>query len=217
MVTGSGNVTHETRPLAGWSAVDLSCPGMLELAIGENQGIEIEAEENILPLIETLVSDGRLTIRFTQTLRSIRPTTPIRFRAATPDVDAMVVSGSGAIRAPYIEHEALTLDVSGAGVINVDSISAGRLETRISGSGGVTIRGNAVEQEIRISGSGNLDARDLTSQKAQVTISGSGNAMVHVEREIDGRISGSGSIVYGGQPATSIRTTGSGRAVQMPG
>ena len=217
MVTGSGNVVHETRPLAGWSAVDLSCPGTLELAIGENQGIQIEAEENILPLIETLVRDDRLTIRFTQGVRSIHPTQPIRLRAATPGIDAMAVSGSGAIHAPYIEREALTLDVSGAGAIDVDSTSVGRLTTRISGSGGVTIQGNAVEQEIRISGSGNLDARDLTSQKAHVTISGSGNAMVHVEREIDGRISGSGSIVYSGQPATSIRTSGSGRAVQMPG
>jgi hypothetical protein len=217
MVTGSGNVRQETRPLAGWSAVDLSCPGTLELAIGENRGIEIEADENILPLIETIVSDGRLTLRFTQTLPSIRPTKPIRFRAATPGIDAMAVSGSGAIRAPRIEREALTLDVSGSGAISVDSTSVGRFATRISGSGGVTIRGDAVEQEIRISGSGNLDARDLTSQKAHVTISGSGNAMVHVEREIEGRISGSGSIIYGGQPATSIRTTGSGRAVQMPG
>lgn len=217
MVIGSGNVAHETRPLAGWSAVDLSCPGTLELAIGENQGIEIEAEENILPLIETVVSDGRLTIRFTEGMRSIRPTTPIRFRTATPGIDALAVSGSGAIRASRVEREALTLDVSGSGAIDMDSASTGRLETRISGSGGVTIRGDAVEQEIRISGSGNLDARNLTSQKAHVSISGSGNAMVHVEREIDGRISGSGSIVYDGQPATTIRTTGSGRAVQMPG
>ncbi len=217
MVTGSGNVTHDTRSLAGWSAVDLSCPGTLELAIGENQGIQIEAEENILPLIETLVRDDRLTIRFTPGMDSIHPTQPIRFRAATPGIDAMSVSGAGTIRAPHIEREALTLDVSGAGTINVDSTSVGRVETRISGSGGVSIRGNADEQEIRISGSGNLDARDLTSQTARVTISGSGNAMVHVEREIDGRISGSGSIVYGGQPATSIRTSGSGRAVQMAG
>ncbi|HYI14264.1 MAG TPA: head GIN domain-containing protein, partial [Thermomicrobiales bacterium] len=213
MVTGSGNVAAETRPLAVWSAVTLSCPGTLELAIGENQGISIEAEANILPLIETVVNGARLTIRFTPGQPTIRPTKPIQFRAATPAIDAMAVSGSGAIRIPRIDGETLALEVSGSGNIHVESAGASRVETRISGSGAVTIGGDAVEQDIRISGSGSLDARDLTSRRANVTISGSGTAMLHVEDEINGRITGSGSVVYGGQPAASIRTTGSGRAV----
>ena len=217
MVTGSGNVAHETRPLADWNAVVLSCPGNLELAIGENQGIVIDAEDNILPLVETLVGDGVLSIRFTPGLGTIRPTKPIQFRAATPAIDAMRVSGSGDIHAPRLERDELRLEVSGSGNINVDSAGVSMLETRISGSGGVTIRGDADRQDISISGSGNLDARDLTSQHARVSISGSGSAMVHVEHDIDGRISGSGSIVYAGRPTTAIRTSGSGRAVQMPG
>ncbi len=217
MVTGSGTITQETRPLADWSAVALACPGTLELAIGENQGISIEAEENILPLIETIVSGDRLTIRFRPELRTIRPTKPIQFRATTPAIDTLAVSGTGDIRAPRIERETLTLDVSGSGNIHVESVGVTRVETRISGSGGVTIHGDTVKQEVRISGSGSLDARTLTSREADISISGSGTAMLHVEETMNGRITGSGSIVYGGHPATSIRTTGSGRAVQMPG
>ena len=217
MVTGNGNVTHETRPLADWSAVVLACPGTLEISIGENHGIEIEADENIQTLIETVISDGRLSIRFSPDFDSISPTKSIQFRAATPVIDAMAVAGSGAIRAPHIEGEHLKIDVSGSGNVNAAAAEVGRLETRISGSGSVTIRGDAVEQKVRISGSGSLDARDLTSRQANITISGSGTAMVHVEDNITGKITGSGSIVYGGQPATNIRTTGSGRAVQMPG
>ena len=216
MVTGSGNLTNETRPLADWTAVALSCPGTLELEIGENHGITIEAEDNLLPLIETDVEGDRLLIRFKPGLRTIRPTMPIRFQAATPAINAMAVSGSGGIRAPRIEGARLDLDVSGSGDIIVASASLSTLETRISGSGGVAIRGEAAEHEARISGSGDLQARDLTSQRAHVTISGSGSAMVRVEREIDGRISGSGSIVYSGNPRTAIRTSGSGRAVRMP-
>jgi hypothetical protein len=40
--------------------------------------------------------------------------------------------------------------------------------------------------------------------------------MVRVEQSITGRISGSGSVIYAGQPSTSVRTSGSGRVVQMP-
>lgn len=217
MVTGSGNVTSETRPLAEWTAVALSCPGTLDLEIGPNQGITIEAEDNLLPLIETHVDGDRLVIRFESGLRTIRPTKPIQFRAATPAIDAMTVSGSGSIRAPRIEGDGLALDVSGSGDIGIAEVNLSTIETRISGSGSVTIRGDAREAEIRITGSGDLNARDLTSQRAHVSISGSGSAMVRVEREIEGRISGSGSIIYSGQPSITIRTSGSGRAIRMPG
>lgn len=217
MVTGSGNIASETRPLVDWTAVGLSCPGTLELAIGENRGIAIEAEDNILPLIETVIEGGRLAIRFTDGLRQIRPTQPIHFRAATPEVDAIAVSGSGDVRTSEIAGEELTLDVSGSGRINVSSASLRSLETRVSGSGDVSVQGSASEQEVEVSGSGNLQAGDLTSQSAHVNVSGSGSAIVRAEREIVGRISGSGSIVYGGQPSVNVRVSGSGRAVQAPG
>lgn len=216
MVTGSGNIAIETRPLEAWSAVSLSCPGTLELERGENLGITIEAEDNILPLIETYVDGNRLVVRFAPGPRSVRPTQPIRFQATTPDIEVMTISGAGDIRAPRIEREHLALDVSGSGSIDVASAAVSTLASRISGSGSLTVRGDAVEHDVRISGSGNLHAREVTSQRAHVEISGSGNAMMRVEREIEGRISGSGSIVYSGQPNVSLRTSGSGRAVQMP-
>ena len=47
-------------------------------------------------------------------------------------------------------------------------------------------------------------------------VTGSGNMIVRAKREIEGRISGSGSIIYSGQPSVNIRTSGAVRAVQMP-
>jgi hypothetical protein len=217
MVTGSGNVTIETRPLADWTEVALACSGTLDLEIGTNQGITIEAEDNILPLIETRVDGGRLQIQFKPHVQSIRTMQPIRFRAATPAIDGLAVSGSGSIHAPVIEGTSLRLGSSGSGNIDVASASTSTLDARISGAGSVTVRGTTHDCDAQVSGSGDLDARDLTCQNATVSVSGSGSVMLRVERELGGRISGRGSIVYGGRPATSIRTSGSGRAVQMPG
>jgi hypothetical protein len=216
MTSGSGTIAQETRPLDDWSAVNLGCPGRLELTTGANQGIAIEADDNILPLIETLVDDGQLTIRFKPGVGTIRTVSPIMLRAATPAIDAMTVSGNGSIHSGPIERPELTLAVSGSGSLVVQSLETRRLVAGISGSGTVEVRGNAEEQAIRISGSGSLDARDLASQRAVVTLSGSGSAMVRVEQSITGRISGSGSVIYAGQPSTSVRTSGSGRVVQMP-
>jgi hypothetical protein len=216
MVTGSGNVTTETRPLADWTAVALACSGTLDLEIGTNQGITIEAEDNILPLIETRVEDDRLQIQFKPGVQSIRPTQPIRFRAATPAIDGLAVSGSGSISAPEIAGASLTMRSSGSGSIVVASASVSKLDANISGSGSVSVGGEVRDCELRVSGSGDLNAHSLTSQRAHVNVSGSGSIIIRVEREIEGRISGSGSIVYSGRPAVSVRTSGSGRAVQMP-
>jgi len=216
MITGSGTIARETRPLDPWSTVTLSCPARLDLETGANQGITIEADDNVLPLIETVVNDGKLTIRFKPETPSIRTMSPILLRAATPAVDALTVSGSGSIHAGEMNRPELTLTVSGSGQIIALAIEAGRLTTNITGAGTVATRGTAREQQIRISGSGDFDARDLHSQRAEATISGSGSAMIRVEEAISGRISGSGSIIYAGQPSVSVRTSGSGRAVQMP-
>ncbi len=216
MVTGSGNAARETRPLANWTTVALSCPGTLELAIGDNNGILIEADDNILELIETPVDGDTLQIRFKRGLRQIRPTTPIHFHATTPTIARMTVSGAGDISASAIDGDDLTLTISGSGNIHIESTNVGMLRTTISGAGTISSRGNATDIELVLSGSGSLDARDLTVQRARIQISGAGSALLRVEQELDGRISGSGSIIYDGAPSTTIRTSGSGRALRMP-
>jgi hypothetical protein len=217
MVTGSGKLVNETRPLGSWRAVTLACPGTMELEPGANEGIRIEAEDNILPLIETEVEGERLVIRMGSEWRRVRPTLPIRMWAASPAIEGITVSGSGSVRAPDIAGEELALEVSGSGRIGVERVEVERLATEISGSGDVLARGEAAEQEIRLSGSGSLDARALASRRVHAVVSGSGAAMVTVSDELDGRISGSGAIVYAGAPSVTVRTSGSGRVVRMPG
>jgi hypothetical protein len=214
MTTGSGTVTRETRELRPFRAVELRCQGDLTLEQGDPRGIEIEAEDNILPLIETFTEGDCLVIRFERGLRRIRPTRPIRFRTATPELRAVEVSGSGSVYAPSVVTDALDLEVSGSGRLAVDALGAPALDTRISGSGHVHLEGSVDRQQIRISGSGDYRAAALDSRLASAAISGSGSASVRVREQLDADISGSGSVRYIGQPEVHARTSGSGRVRQ---
>jgi hypothetical protein len=93
-------------------------------------------------------------------------------------------------------------------------LRASRLETAVSGSGDVTVGGTCSSNDIRISGSGKVKARDLKTETSRARISGSGNAYVYASRTADGAISGSGSLYVAGGAQLSSRTSGSGRVVK---
>ena len=54
-VAGSGKVATETRAVVGFDAIALRGSITLELRQGEREGLELSADDNLLPLIETRV------------------------------------------------------------------------------------------------------------------------------------------------------------------
>ena len=66
--------------------------------------------------------------------------------------------------------------------------------------------------EVEVSGSGDVEAYDLKTEKAELKIAGSGSIGISVEKEIIARVSGSGDIKYKGQPRIEdIKVSGSGQ------
>ena len=54
-VVGSGKVVSETREVSGFTSVSVSGSGQAQITVGDSDSLVIEAEDNILPLIETSV------------------------------------------------------------------------------------------------------------------------------------------------------------------
>ena len=76
----------------------------------------------------------------------------------------------------------------------------------------LSFQGTATTFEAAVSGSGDVDAYDLKTEKAELKISGSGSIGAAVEKEIVARVSGSGDIKYKGQPKIEdIKVSGSGK------
>jgi hypothetical protein len=68
-----------------------------------------------------------------------------------------------------------------------------------------------VALSIEVEGSGEVDAGALVAQRAAVSVSGSGDVVVHATESLDASIQGSGDIAYRGNPATVTRdVAGSG-------
>lgn len=210
-VRGSGNIVTESRLVSDFDRVSLSGSGHVVITQGAEEGLSVEADDNLMQYVRTKVSARTLELglRFPGTI--VTPSQPIRYNISVKDLVGLEVSGSGDIDVASIETERLEVKVSGSGDIRTYSLTAEALNVDISGSGDVVLAGEAPEQDIKISGSGNLDAGDLRGEQVVLTINGSGDATVWATESLAGRLSGSGSVSYYGSPTMDVSTFGSGK------
>ncbi|NIO70352.1 MAG: hypothetical protein GTN71_15330 [Anaerolineae bacterium] len=211
-VRGSGSVVEEDRAVSGFTGVAL-LEGIGELTIkgGERESLRIEAEDNLMPYLETEVRNGVLEIDVQDGV-NLNPTRPVRFYLTVKELDTIVLSGSGDIEAPDLEAKRFSVTISGSGDVEMGDLSADILNVTINGSGNLDIAGGRVEeQDITISGSGEYQAGGLNSGSVEITISGSGNATIWATDSLDVRVSGSGSVNYYGNPRTTFSGSGSGK------
>jgi hypothetical protein len=121
------------------------------------------------------------------------------------------VSGSGVIELKGI-YSSVDASISGSGRIFLNGAVAGTLGSSISGSGKLEATGTAKTLRSSISGSGKVAAFSLGVERCYARISGSGSVEVTAEKEIDADISGSGTVLYRGNPDhISSHSSGSGK------
>ena len=192
--TGSGNVVSESRPVAGFTKIDLSGRGEVTIDQNGTEALTVEAEDNLMRKVTSEVVDGTLRLGEKSNL-TLRQNTPIKYRVSVKEIAGLSISGSGTVTATKITTPHLSVD--------------------ISGSGTVTLGGSVEAQELAISGSGDYQAKDLPSKTTTAEISGSGDAAVAVSDRLDVEISGSGRLTYyGNPPQVTQQVSGSGRVMK---
>jgi hypothetical protein len=209
VVRGSGDLVTEERAVSGFDELHFSGMGSLIIEQGDKETLTIEADDNIIDLIETDVRGGELHIKFRRGFNVV-PTAKMKFFLTVIDLDRIDLSGVGDVDCESFQTDDLEFRISGSG--NVDfNIQADTLETRISGLGDIDLEGKVDSHKIRISGSGKYDARELESTECEVEVSGLGSATVNVSEELDISISGAGNVYYLGEPSISQNISGLGR------
>lgn len=213
--TGSGRVQREQRAVTDFDAIAVSGPIDLQVRQGSTQALELSADDNLLPLIETVVEPGRhghtLHIRIKRG-ESVSAQAPIQATVDVVRLQALVAAGSGQVRVAALKTPSLRLSMAGAGRARLEALAADALDLRVAGSGEVQAAGTAGRVKLTIAGSGDVDLAPLVADEVVVSIAGSGDASVTANKSLGVTIAGSGDVVYGGA-ATAIRSSvaGSGR------
>ena len=187
-ISGSGRTVAQDRPARDFSGISIGIPARVEVVQGDSEGLRISADDNVLPVIESVVERGVLRLRLREGVR-LREA-KIRVAVNVRTLQSIGISGSADVHAP--------------------SLTAAKLGLSISGSGDMEVGGKADEVEVRISGSGDVKAAKLAAQRASVSISGSGDAIVWAREALRVRVAGSGDVAYYGDPQVRKSVAGSG-------
>ena len=193
-VVGSGKPVTENRAASGFRGVALCVPGKLDLVQGGSESLTLTADDNVAPLIETVVENGILRIRYRRDAdgrTNVRTTTPVRIQLGAKAMESISVAGSSRVDAR--------------------ALSTGALKVSIAGSGDVPLAGKGESLELSISGSGDVKAKEFEAQRTTISIAGSGDAEVTARAQLKASIAGSGDVRYHGDPSVQKSVVGSGR------
>jgi hypothetical protein len=208
-VVGNGKMITQERPVSNFNVIRLAGSGNVEVTVGDKESLTIEAEDNILPLLTSYVSNGTLILGVKPGV-SINPTREVRYVVTVKSVQSLELFGSGSMHLLSVNTNQMNLEVTGSGNITVDDLRASSLNAGISGSGNVTVKGSADSLKVTLPGSGAFIGGDLKSGDANVRIAGSGEVTLWSTTKLDVGITGSGHVNYYGSPALTERITGSG-------
>ena len=216
-ITGNGNVKKETRTVANFTSLDSRGSMNVEITYGNSEGIQVEADENLLPYIETTVENGKLTVKPQKDI-SFTTRSKITVYVSMSKINSLNQSGSGNISGsgPFTGDDKTEVRVSGSGNIKLASVAFNDLDLYVSGSGKIKIeKGTANNITAAVSGSGNIDCNNVACNDLNAKISGSGNVSADAKNSVTATISGSGNLFYNGDAKhISTKVSGSGKAIK---
>jgi len=213
-VRGSGHVIEQVRTVSEFTGVNLATMGNLQIQLGDQEGLRIEAEDNLMPYLETTVFNRELEIGSRDGVW-LRPTRPVNFYLTVKSLDSVALTGSGNIVAPDLKADQFRVRLSGSGDMKLGNLYATDIEMRLTGSGNLRVAGaTAKDQQITLSGSGDVELGNWNAETVEVRLNGSGGLAASSGAVKEQRVTLSGSGEYRAEGVDSAtaeaRITGSG-------
>jgi hypothetical protein len=196
-VYGNGNVVKKERNVESFTGISTSSSIDVILMQGDNISLAVEADENLHEYILTEVRNGTLHI---YTDANIRKANEKRVHVTMKEINYIGTSSAGDVLAlTSIKSDKLKMSASSAGDIKAE-VFVRDLDVNGSSSGDITLSGETEFLNASLSSAGDLNAYNLKSVEADVSVSSAGDAEVWVTGKLRARASSAGDINYKGNP-----------------
>jgi hypothetical protein len=196
-VEGHGNVVSRERKTDSFTGIKVSSGIDVYLKQGDNMTVTVEADENLHEYILTEVKGGVLNVYSEYNIRNAEKK---RVYVTMKEVNSLMTTSAGDIYGESpINTNRLELSASSAGNIKLE-VHAKDIDIDISSSGDITLTGESDKLRADLSSAGDLNAYDLKSREADISVSSAGDADVNVSERITARASSAGDINYKGDP-----------------
>ena len=183
-IVGSGKILSQSRTLPTFTGIQVTGIAKVFTQQDTAQSLRIEADDNVVDHITAAVNNGLLVIGLQQGSYS---NVTINVFASVKAIDRLECVA--------------TADFVTSGPIRTDAITC-----RITGAGTMTLSGTATNQTVEVMGTGDVHNFGLISNRCSTTITGLGSLEVNATEQLDAIVSGSGSIIYAGNPGVVNKT-----------
>jgi hypothetical protein len=205
---GRGDLKTETRLMKSFTKIQLKIDAKVIITKDSVQSVRIEAQPNILKVLNTDVSGNTLNIDVDDCITDYKT---ITIYISMPTLEGVEVNGSGSIEGRgTLSPDKIDLTINGSGTITL-GLSANEVNSDIRGSGNINLSGSARKFYVDIAGSGDVNAQDMPAESCDVDIKGSGDCKVFAIGKLKVDIAGSGNVYYKGKPDISTNIAGSGK------
>ena len=190
-VKGSGLRQTEKRDVPAFTAINTS--GMFEVEVKCQQpvSLEVEGDDNLLPLIDTEVNGAVLRVTTTKHYSSRGS---IVLRIASPNLERVRSTGAGKFHILDLKNDSFRIDSTGAAT--------------------VVAEGQSKSVEISSTGAGTIDTHNLRANKVNVRVTGAAGVEVNAIDELDVTVSGAGRVTYSGSPKVNKHVSGAGEVTK---
>jgi putative autotransporter adhesin-like protein len=186
-VAGSGKRQREKRDVKAFTSISTEGAFDIQVVCQKQLSVEVEGDDNILPLVSTEVSNNVLHVR---NVRGYSVSEPIVLRIAVPDLEGISSSGAGTIDIASVKNEKFVIDVNGAPTVKAS--------------------GETKELTIDANGAGKIDAHRLRGARVQVESKGVSTVEVYASEQLDVTVSGPSHVIYQGNAVVHQTVNGPG-------
>jgi hypothetical protein len=172
----------------------------LYLYQGDLESMRIEGNEDLVKKLKVDQQGDILELSLEEENMRLFGKEGIQVHLTLAELRQLQFEGAGNIQSRG-QFDVTDFWVNGNGVGNIElELDADKVTAKLNFVGNMVLKGFADQFDLTNEGVGNIDASQLSVQKATVNSSGIGAVSVHCEGELSLKVSGIGTVSYTGNP-----------------
>jgi hypothetical protein len=215
----AGPVTKTVRTASSFTKIVLYDNIDLVLTQDTVEGIVVEGGQNLLPQIETSISENILTLKNNVDCNWLRrPGEKITVYASVKNLEQVDYNGSGNITSTNTLTAPTLFFYSYEGAGNIDV----SLQADVAGAyihqenADITLHGSSNHFFTYTNARGSIDLKDLQVKNMVIEYGSVRNATINVTESLDAIIYHTGNLYYKGSPTIKLVTHSTGKLLHLP-
>jgi hypothetical protein len=211
--SGSGKIITEKRNTAAFNKISVSQAIEVDVQLGTQTSVVVEADDNIISNIETVNSEeGKLSVRLKNNI-SLRNAT-MKVHISTADITSLTASSAAQIEGKTVisNMERIDFKASSSGKITMD-VETPTVDVDASSGSSIILSGRAKNIKAEASSGSNVDLHSLKAETVNAKASSGSTIKVFASVSLDASASSGSNIIHTGGAASVKKNESSGGSV----